>query len=137
MRAEVYTLAMAGSSRWLTARRTTADIGPGARVAGRPERQDPSGSFHWRCRRWLKLSQMQELTCRAHGALAEPWNKGVGRLHSCGLYAAVEIACVYLRQHGTKEFLGDLRQISPPTVSRIVTIPVPVVKSARRRHCCA
>lgn len=77
----------------------------------------------------LMLSQMQELTCRAHGALAEPWNKGVGRPKACGLHAAVEIACMYLRQNGTQEFLGDLRQISQPTVSRIVTVLVPVVKS--------
>jgi hypothetical protein len=37
------------------------------------------------------LTQMQELVCRVHEALAEPWNKGVGRPKSCGLYAAVEI----------------------------------------------
>ena len=75
------------------------------------------------------LSQLQELVCRVHGALAEPWNKGVGRPKSCGLYAAVEIACMYLRHNGTQEFLGDLRQVSQPTVSRIVSTLVPVVKS--------
>ena len=77
----------------------------------------------------LMLSQMQELTCRVHAALAEPWNKAVGRPKSCGLYAAVEIACMYLRHNGTQEFLGDLRHISQPTVSRIVGALVPLVKS--------
>jgi hypothetical protein len=36
---------------------------------------------------------------------------------------------MYLRQNGTQEFLGDLRDISQPTVSRIVTTLVPVVKA--------
>jgi hypothetical protein len=45
------------------------------------------------------------------------------------LYRAVEIACMYLRQNGTQEFLGDLRSISQPTVSRIVKTLTPVVKS--------
>ena len=69
----------------------------------------------------LMLSQMQELVCRVREALAEPWNKGIGRPKSCGLYAAVEIACMYQRQNSPQEFLGDLRGISQPTISRIVT----------------
>src|SRR5579875_2946288 len=75
------------------------------------------------------LSQMQELVCRVREALAEPWNKRTGRPRSCGLYAAVEIACMYLRQNSPQEFLGDLRGISQPTISRIVTKLVPVVKA--------
>lgn len=31
---------------------------------------------------------------------------------SCGLYAAVEIARMYLRQNSPQEFLGDLRGVS-------------------------
>lgn len=77
----------------------------------------------------LMLSQMQELVCRVSGALAEPWNKGLGRPRLCGLYGAVEIACMYLRQNAPQEFLGDLRGVSQPTVSRIVTKLVPVVKA--------
>jgi hypothetical protein len=75
------------------------------------------------------LSQMQELVQRVHEALSEPWHKKVGRPKSCGLYQAVEIACMYLRQNSTQELLGDLRYISQSTVSRIVTTLVPVVKS--------
>ena len=75
------------------------------------------------------LSQMQELACRVHEALPEPWNKGTGRPRSCGLYAAAEIACMYLRQNGTQEFLGDMKGVSQPTVSRIVTALVPVVRA--------
>lgn len=75
------------------------------------------------------LSQMQELACRVHEALTEPWNKGIGRPRSCGLHAAVEIACMYLRQNSSQEFLGDMRGISQPTISRIVTKLVPVVKA--------
>jgi hypothetical protein len=72
---------------------------------------------------------MQELARRVQGVLVEPWNKKVGRPRSCGLYRAVEIACMYLRQNGTQEFLGDLRDISQPTVSRIVTVLVPIIKA--------
>jgi hypothetical protein len=36
---------------------------------------------------------------------------------------------MYLRHNGTQEFLGDLRDISQSTVSRIVTTLVPIVKS--------
>ena len=75
------------------------------------------------------LTQMQELVRRVRGTLSEPWNKGVGRPKSCGLHAAVETACMYLRQNIPQEFLADLRRISQPTVSRIVTTLVPVVKA--------
>jgi hypothetical protein len=75
------------------------------------------------------LSQMQELVARVQDALTEPWKKATGRRKSCGLYEAVEIACMYLRQNGTQEFLGDLRYVSQPTVSRIVSRLVPVVKA--------
>jgi hypothetical protein len=36
---------------------------------------------------------------------------------------------MYLRQNGTQEFLGDLREVSQPTVSRIVTTLVPMIKA--------
>jgi transposase len=36
---------------------------------------------------------------------------------------------MYLRQNATEEFLGDMRNISQPTVSRIVSTLVPVVKA--------
>jgi hypothetical protein len=74
-------------------------------------------------------SQMEELARRVHDRLEKPWNKKVGRPKSCGLYRAVEIACMYIRQNSTQEFLGDLRGISQSTVSRIVGTLVPVVKS--------
>ena len=73
------------------------------------------------------LTQMQELVCRVSQALPEPWKKQTGRPRSCGLYHAVEIACMYVRHNSTQEFLGDLRGISQPTVSRIITKLVPVV----------
>jgi hypothetical protein len=75
------------------------------------------------------LSQMQELVARVAVALPAPWNKKIGRPKVCGLYRAVEIACMYLRHNGTEEFLGDLRGVSQSTVSRIVTTLVPVVKT--------
>jgi hypothetical protein len=71
---------------------------------------------------------MQELVQRVQGALSTPWNKKVGRPKSLGLYRAVEIACMYIRQNGTEEFIGDLRDVSQPTVSRIVTTLVPIIK---------
>jgi transposase len=77
----------------------------------------------------LALPQMQELVVRVKRALPEPWEKNVGRPKACGLDQAVEIACMYLRQNSPQEFLGDLRDISQPTVSRIVTKLVPVVKA--------
>jgi hypothetical protein len=72
---------------------------------------------------------MQELVSRIQGALTEPWNKKTGRPKSFGLYHAVELACMYLRQNGTQEFLGDLRNTSQSTMSRIVTTLVPMVKA--------
>jgi len=67
--------------------------------------------------------------------LTEPWNKKTGRPKSCGLYLAVELACMYIRQNATQEFLGDLRDTSQFTVSRIVTTLVPMVKGAWRSSC--
>ena len=78
----------------------------------------------------LALSQMQELVRRVQQGLSESWNKKTGRPKSCGLYQAVEIACMYIRHNGTQELLGDLRDISQSTVSRITTTLVPVVKAA-------
>jgi hypothetical protein len=75
------------------------------------------------------LSQMQELVARVAITLPAPWNKKIGRPKACGLYRAVEIACMYLRHNGTEEFLGDLLGVSQSTVSRIVTTLVPVVKA--------
>ena len=71
------------------------------------------------------LSQMQELVARVAVALPTPWTKKIGRPKACGLYRAVEIACMYLRHKGTEEFLDDVRGISQSTVSRIVTTLVP------------
>lgn len=71
---------------------------------------------------------MQELVSRVRLILREPWGKKVGRPKSCGLYRAVEIACMYLRQNATQEVLGDLRDVSQSTVSRIVATLVPSVK---------
>jgi hypothetical protein len=76
----------------------------------------------------LTLEQTQELVRRIQGALTEPWDKGTGRPKSCDLYHAVELACMYVRQNAPQEFLGDLRNVSQSTVSRIVTILVPMVK---------
>ena len=77
----------------------------------------------------LMLSQMQELVRRVQDALTAPWNKKTGRPKSCGLYRAVEVACMYLRQNCTQEFLGDLRDVSQSTVSRITSVLVPIVKA--------
>jgi hypothetical protein len=77
----------------------------------------------------LALSQMQELVRRVVVKLGRPWRKKIGRPKACGLYEAVEIACIYLRQNCTQEFLADLRGVSQPTVSRIVADLVPVVRA--------
>ena len=77
----------------------------------------------------LALSQMQELVARVRSRLGQPWNKGIGRPKSCGLYRATEIACMYLRHNATQEFLGDLREVSQSTVSRYVADLIPVVKA--------
>jgi hypothetical protein len=77
----------------------------------------------------LALSQMQELVRRVQENSPQPWNKRTGRPKSCGLYRAVEIACMYIRQNATQEFLGDMRGVSQSTVSRIITVLVPIVKA--------
>jgi len=81
--------------------------------------------------------QMQELVRRVDQALndkGDPWHKKVGRPKSRGLYQAVEEACLYLRQNATQEFIGDLRSISQPTVSRTVKALVPVVKAVLEEY---
>src|SRR5579859_1043256 len=75
------------------------------------------------------LSQMQELVCRINAVLAEPWRKATGRPKSLGLSKAVETACMYLRQNAAQEFVGDMREISQPTVSRYVRDLIPAVKA--------
>ena len=77
----------------------------------------------------LLLSQMQELVWRVQDRLTAPWSQKIGRPRSCGLYRATEIACMYIRHNATQEFLGDLQGISQPTVSRIVTNLVPLIKA--------
>src|SRR5467141_4069084 len=72
---------------------------------------------------------MQELVRRVQENSPQPWNKRTGRPKSCGLYRAVEIACMYIRQNATQEFLGDMRGVSQSTVSRIITVLVPIVKA--------
>jgi hypothetical protein len=72
---------------------------------------------------------MQELVLRVQNALTEPWNKKVGRPKSCGLHQAVQTACIYIRQHSTQEFLGDLREVSQPTVSRYVAALIPIIET--------
>lgn len=76
----------------------------------------------------LTLAQTHELVARVEDRLEAPWDKPTGRPRSCGLRQAVDIACMYLRQNATQEFLGDLRYISQPTVSRIISAIVPIVK---------
>jgi hypothetical protein len=75
------------------------------------------------------ISQMQELVARIQDNLTRPWKARTGRPRSCGLYTAVEMACMYLRQNVTQEFLADLMGTSQPTVSRALTDLVPVVKA--------
>lgn len=77
----------------------------------------------------LMHSQMEELVVRVHERLDKPWRKRTGRPKSCGLYRAVEVACLYVRHNGTQELLGDLREVSQPTVSRIVARLVPLIKA--------
>jgi len=72
---------------------------------------------------------MQELVGRVNDAMDKPWNNSTGRPKSLGLYKAVEAACMYLRQNATQEFIGDLQDTSQPTISRYVTLLVPLVKS--------
>src|SRR6266568_3814125 len=56
----------------------------------------------------LVLTQMQELVRRVKEALREPWNKPTGKPKYLGLYRSVEVACMYLRQNATQEFIGDM-----------------------------
>lgn len=81
----------------------------------------------------LTMTQMQELVSRVNGALGSPWRKKSGRPKSCGLYRAVEIACLYLRQNMPQEVIGDLFGISQSGISRIVSRLVPVVRSVLAR----
>jgi len=77
----------------------------------------------------LILTQMQELVWRVNEALGEPWNKPIGRPKSLGLHQSVEVACMYLRQNPTQEYIGDMRNASQPTISRYIAKLVPIVKA--------
>jgi hypothetical protein len=77
----------------------------------------------------LMVTQMQELVRRVNEALHKPWNKRTGRPKSLGLYQAVEVTCIYLRQNAAQEFIGDMRDASQPTISRYVAELVPIVKA--------
>lgn len=77
----------------------------------------------------LTLSQMQELVARVQRALTAPWQRKYGRPRACGLYRSTEIACIYIRQNVPQELLGDFMNVSQPTVSRIVTMLVPLVRA--------
>jgi hypothetical protein len=77
----------------------------------------------------LTLTQMQELVRLVNEKLGVPWNRRTGRPRALGLYRAVEVVCMYLRQNVTEEFIGDLRGASQPTVSRYLALLVPVVKA--------
>lgn len=77
----------------------------------------------------LILTQTQELVRRVKETLREPWNKPTGRPKSLGLYQAVEVSCMYLRQDATQEFIGGMRYTSQPTISRYVTELAPIVKA--------
>jgi len=81
------------------------------------------------CTTGLMISQIQELARRVNEALSEPWAKPTGRPKALGLYKAVEVSCMYLRQNATQEFVGDMRAVSQPTVSRYVSDLIPVVKA--------
>jgi DDE superfamily endonuclease/Helix-turn-helix of DDE superfamily endonuclease len=71
---------------------------------------------------------MAELVRRVELALSEPWQKQRGRRRLFLLYRAVEIACMYLRHNSTQEQLADLHGASQPSVSRIVSLLVPIIK---------
>jgi hypothetical protein len=77
----------------------------------------------------LILTQMQELVRRVNEALPAPWNKSTGRRKSLGLYKSVEVTCMYLRQNATQEFIGDMRDVSQPTISRYVAQLTPLVRA--------
>jgi hypothetical protein len=77
----------------------------------------------------LMLTQMQELVRRVNDALDKPWSNRTGRPKRLGLYRAVEVACMYLRQNATQEFIGDIRGASQPTISRYMAELVPVIKT--------
>jgi hypothetical protein len=78
----------------------------------------------------LTSSQARELTARVNRMIGIPWQKSRGRRRACGLYKAVEITCLYLRQNMPQELIGDLHGISQPVVSRVVKMLTPLVKSA-------
>jgi hypothetical protein len=46
-----------------------------------------------------------------------------------GLYKAVAVTCMYLRQNATQEFIGDMQGTSQPTVSRYIAILPPLIKA--------
>jgi len=77
----------------------------------------------------LTAAQTRELVCLVNEALEKPWSRNGGRRKALGLYRAVSMACMYLRQNATEEFIGDLHGISQSTVSRYLAALIPVVSA--------
>jgi hypothetical protein len=77
----------------------------------------------------LTAAQTRELVRRVNEALEKPWSRDGGRRKALGLYRAVSMACMYLRQNATDEFIGDLHGISQSTVSRYLAALIPVVSA--------
>jgi hypothetical protein len=73
--------------------------------------------------------QTWELVRRVNERLEIPWSRRGGRPKALGLYRAVSMACMYLRQNATEEFIADLHGISQPTVSRYLAALIPVVSA--------
>jgi len=72
---------------------------------------------------------MKELVTCVQNALPEPWNKKVGRPKPCGLYQAVQTACIYLRQTAHRNSWATCGKVSQPTVSRYVAALVPIIET--------
>ena len=77
----------------------------------------------------LMPTQMQELVRRISTALDKPWMNGRGRPKALGLYKAVAVTCMYLRQNSTQEFIGDMQGASQPTVSRYIAVLAPLIRA--------
>jgi hypothetical protein len=78
----------------------------------------------------LTEEQLDELEDRVDELLAEPWNKETGRPKELILREALIVTCGYARNNITEEVWAEIFDIAQSTISRYITLLMPLVDQA-------
>lgn len=75
----------------------------------------------------LSEEQLCDLTERVEASLEEPWDAPTGRPKELDLQEALFTALVYMRHNVTQELLGAFMGVDQATISRVVSVLIPIV----------